>query len=90
MEPNKEQIKEEDEENSTNLNEMYLNEALLKRSNSFTSFVNMLNEKKEEEEEGDGKNEKKTKTKANSQEKNEEKNNKFNIIINNPESKINI
>lgn len=43
MEQNKEQIKEEDEENSTNLNEMYLNEALLKRSNSFTSFVNMLN-----------------------------------------------
>ena len=59
MEPNKEQIIEEDKENSTNLNEMYLNEALLKRSNSFTSFVNMLNEKKEEEEEGDGKNEKK-------------------------------
>ena len=43
MEPNKEQIKEEDEENSTNLNEIYMNEALLKRSNSFTSFVNMLN-----------------------------------------------
>ena len=59
MEPNKEQIIEEDKENSTNLNEMYLNEALLKRSNSFTSFVNMLNEKKEEEEEGDGKKKKK-------------------------------
>jgi len=69
MEPNKEQIKEEDEENSTNLNEMYLNEALLKRSKSFTSFVIMLKEKKVEEEEGDGKNERKktkTKTKANS------------------------
>ena len=69
MEPNKEQIIEEDKENSTNLNEMYLNEALLKRSNSFTSFVNMLKEKKVEEEEGDGKNERKktkTKTKANS------------------------
>ena len=59
MEPNKEQIIEEDKENSTNLNEMYLNEALLKRSKSFTSFVNMLKEKKVEEEEGDGKNEKK-------------------------------
>ena len=48
---------------------MYLNEALLKRSKSFTSFVNMLKEKKVEEEEGDGKNERKktkTKTKANS------------------------
>ena len=88
MEPNKEQIKEEDEENFTNLNEMYLNEISLKRSNSFNSFIKMLNEKKEEEEEeGEDKNEKKeTKPKVNSP----EKNNKFNIIINNPESKINI